>query len=52
MNLAPLKIIVSTDKCKINVSSPKEDFVYEVPLNGFSLPLLFDFKNGFPIYEI
>ncbi|KAL4476525.1 hypothetical protein ABPG74_010258 [Tetrahymena malaccensis] len=48
MDLPPLNIVVSTNKCQINAASN----AYNLPADGQTLPVIFDFTNCYPAQSI
>lgn len=46
MDVPLVRIVVNSDQCKVNV---KLDLIYLLPLDGTTLPLMFDFSNCLPI---
>ncbi|KAL4473220.1 hypothetical protein ABPG72_015601 [Tetrahymena utriculariae] len=48
MDLPPLNIVVSTNKCQINAISNS----YNLPADGQTLPIIFDFTNCYPSQSI
>ncbi|EAR88266.2 transmembrane protein, putative (macronuclear) [Tetrahymena thermophila SB210] len=48
MDLPPLNVVVSTNKCQINAASN----AYNLPADGQTLPIIFDFTNCYPAQSI